>query len=359
MKKYLQKFTYILVIMCVICTGCTRKPVIYQKADTAMGTIINRTIYASTEEAAQEVSAKIDSCISDLEQKHLSWRLETSEIYRINAEAGSGQSVEMSPLLADVLEQSKKVYAASNGAFDFSMGSVVRLWDIDSRAVMQQTDFTSEENSSKMQLPTDAQIAEALKYVGVDKSNIDGSFISLPGGMQLDLGAVGKGIVLDEVYALLQAQENVTGAVISAGGSILTYGTKPDGTTWNVGIVDPFDTSENIGILALPGGCSVSTSGDYERFIEVEGIRYHHILNPFTGKPSDSGVRSVTILCTGGVNKGLFSDALSTACFVLGAEEGLVLAECFDAEALFVDSRGEIHMTDGMKQFFYLSNSGK
>lgn len=359
MKKYLHKFICILVVICVMCTGCNLRPVIYQKADTAMGTIICQTIYATTEKTAQEVSGKIDTCINELEQKHLSWRLESSEIYRINAVAGSGQVIEMSPLLTNILEQSNKVYAASDGAFDYSMGSVARLWNIDSWAVVQQTDFASEADNSKIQLPTDAQIAEALKYVGVDKSDIDGSFISLPEGMQLDLGAIGKGVVLDEVYTLLQAQENVTGAVISAGGSILTYGIKPDESTWNVGIVDPFDTSENLGILTLPGGCCVSTSGDYERYVEVEGIRYHHIINPSTGKTADSGVRSVTVLCMGESNNGLFSDALSTACFVLGVEEGLALAETFAAEALFVDSQGEIHMTEGMEQYFYLSNNGK
>lgn len=354
MKKYLQKIIFVLTISIVFCVGCGKHPVMYQKADTAMGTIVSHTIYAPTESLAKQVSEEMDSCIGDLEQNYLSWRMESSEVYRINAGAGSGQTVEMSPFLTEILDQSSKVYAASDGAFDVSMGSIVRLWNMDSLALYQQN-TASREEWKDIPLPTDAQILEASACVGMDKCTIDGRLISLPEGMQLDLGAIGKGIALDEIHTLLKDRENVMGAVVSAGGSILTYGNKPDGTTWNVGIVDPFDTANNIGILMLPGGYCVSTSGDYERYIEVEGVRYHHIINPSDGKPADSGVRSVTILC----KSGLLSDALSTACFVLGVEEGMELAENFESEALFVDAQGEIHMTDGMKQYFYLSNSEK
>lgn len=354
MKKYLQKFICIFGIICLVCTGCSAQSIMYQKTDTAMGTIISLTVYASSDKAGQEVTENILSCINDLERDYLSWRLETSEIYRINAEAGKGQDLELSPFLSDVLSQSKKVHAASDGAFDFSMGSVSRLWDIDSWAV-KYNQTMGDVSKEAFLPPSDEQIAEVLKYSGADKINIDGKSVSLPAGMQLDLGAIGKGIALDEVYKCLLAQKEITGAVISVGGSILTYGNKPDGSMWNVGIVDPFDTSRNLGVLTLPGGCRVSTSGDYERYVEVDGVRYHHILNPFTGKPSDNGVRSVTILC----DNGLFSDALSTACFVLGVDKGLELANEFDAEALIVDNMGELHMTDGMNQYLYLSNAGK
>lgn len=361
MKKYLQKIIGTLLSICILCSGCSRQPQMYQSVDTAMGTIINQTIYISADAGtADAVTAEVLSCIDDLEINYLSWRLETSEIYRINAKAGSGQPMEMSMLLTDTLQQCRKVYAASDGAFDFTMGSVARLWNIDAWVGQPYT------------LPTQEQIDGAMAYVGGDSSGIEGSIVNLPEGMQLDLGAVGKGIALDSVEQVLAQKDVVTGAVISVGGSILTYGSKPDGSLWNVGIVHPLDTSRNIGILSLPGGCSVSTSGDYERYVEVDGIRYHHILDPATGRPADSGVGSVTILYVGEESdkdlvvgnperntKGLFSDALSTACFVLGVEEGLELAEAFGAEALFVDKQGEIYMTEGMKQYFYLSNAGK
>ncbi|MGN1144872.1 MAG: FAD:protein FMN transferase, partial [Acetatifactor sp.] len=141
------------------------------------------------------------------------------------------------------------------------------------------------------------------------------------------------------------------GAVISVGGSVLTYGEKPDGDSWRVGILNPFDTSENLGYLSLTGQWCISTSGDYERFVEVDGIRYHHIIDPATGYPAQSGVSSVTVL----TKDGLLSDALSTACFVLGVEKGSRLAEEFDAEVLFVDKSGEMHMSKGMEEYFHLS----
>ncbi len=375
MKKYLQKFIGIILAICVCCTGCSQQPMAYQKVDTAMGTIINQTIYSADRDVANAISKDIISCINELEQNYLSWRLETSEIYKINAGAGSGQKRKLSDLLINVFDQCQKVYTASDGAFDFSMGSVARLWDIDTWAVMSPQG-TNETNAQKQSVtgdvaqqqatflpPTDQQLTAALEHVGGNMIPIEGNYVNLPEGMQLDLGAVGKGIALDEVQKRLQQQEEVTGAVISIGGSILTYGSKPDGSNWNVGIVNPFDTSLSLGVLSFSGEGCISTSGDYERYVEVDGVRYHHILDPATGKPADSGVKSVTILYKDSGNSiqynGLFSDALSTACFVLGVEEGLKLAEEFDAEALFVDEQGEIHMTEGMEQYFYLSNTGK
>lgn len=372
MKKFLQKFMFTFVFMstavCLLCTGCSRQPEEYRSTGTAMGTIISQTVYVSAgEEAARKITEEVTSCIDGLEQDCLSWRLEDSEIYRINLSAGSGQQEALSGFLEEVLEQCKKVYAASDGAFDFTIGNVARLWNIDSWAGMQfsgsavtggQQSAAAEKSGLEFTLPTQEQLAAVLSCVGADKCSIEAGFISLPEGMQLDLGAVGKGIALDEIRKLLAQHSEVTGAVISVGGSILTYGSKPDGSMWKVGIVDPFDTAQSLGTLSLPGGFCVSTSGDYERYVEVDGVRYHHILDPHTGMPADSDVKSVTIVCREDSQTaagGLFSDALSTACFVLGMERGMELAEAFGAEVLFVDKEGVISMTEGMEQYFSAS----
>lgn len=361
MKKYLKKLICMLCIISTAClslSGCNRRPVIYQKTDTAMGTIVSQTIYTSTdEESAQGVMQELMNCIDELEQEHLSWRLETSEIYQVNANAGKAQETELSDLVSTALSQCLKVYVASDGAFDFTVGGVGRLWNIDSWANGSYT-----EEQIVFVPPTDEELAAALQYVGGDKCALEGNTVILPEGMQLDLGAVGKGIALDELRKLLQPREEISGAVISVGGSILTYGSKPDQSSWNVGIVNPFDTTKYLGSISLSGDWCVSTSGDYERYVEVDGVRFHHILDPHTGKPANSNVKSVTIICSAEKmpeHAGLFSDALSTACFVLGVEEGLKLAEEFQAEALFVDGQGEIFMTDGMEQYFHLSNGAK
>ena len=166
---------------------------------------------------------------------------------------------------------------------------------------------------------------------------------------------MGKGVALDEILKTLEAHPEVSGAVISVGGSILTYGSKPEGGAWQIAVTDPLDPSESVGVLTLDGGHCVSTSGDYERYVEVDGVRYHHILDPRTGSPAHSDVAGVTIV----TKDGFLSDALSTACFVLGQEEGQKLLEKYDAEGLFIDHEGTITMTEGMRQYFHLSNSQK
>ncbi len=166
--------------------------------------------------------------------------------------------------------------------------------------------------------------------------------------MQLDLGAVGKGLALSRILELLEEEPEVSGAVVYLGGSVLTYGSRLDGGSWKIGIADPSDPSSSVGILTLEGQWCVSTSGDYERYVERDGVRWHHILDPATGLPADSGVRSATILS----RDGLLGDGLSTACFILGPEKGLELAGEYGAEVLFILDDGEFVMSEGMEAFF-------
>lgn len=311
-----------------------------QSVDTGMGTIVSQTVYAAEDGSITE---EILQVITDLEQNLLSWRLDTSEVYAINAQAGRQEGITLSQEMADILDRCMEVSRASEGAFDITIGEAVRLWDIDTWAGMDA--------SWGYELPGEEQLAAAMRSTGYEKLELQGDTLFLPSEMQLDLGAVGKGIALTRVQAYLEGKDTVAGAVISVGGSVLTYGKKPDGTAWRVGIVNPEDTSENLGYLSLSGQWCVSTSGDYERYVLVDGIRYHHILDPATGYPADSGLSSVTIL----TKDGLWSDALSTACFILGEEAGRKLAVQFSAEALFVDHDGNISMTDGMEEYFHLS----
>ena len=306
----------------------------YSMTDIAMGTITNQTIYSKDGDLTLEVR----NIMLELEQEELSWRIEGSEVAQMNAAAGSGASTPVSDRLYKELEILIKLSEDSGGAFDITIRPVAALWNIDA--------WAAGENQPDI-IPTHEQIALALAHTGYENLSLTDSAIMLPKDMALDLGAAGKGIACDRIAAYLKEQA-VYGAVVSVGGSVVTIGKKPDGTPWQIGIIDPRDTSSFIGILYLEGENFVSTSGDYERYVEVDGVRYHHILNPATGYPADSGVRSVTILC----DSGIVSDALSTACFVLGVEEGMVLAESYGAQALFVDMEGNISMTDGMKQFF-------
>ncbi len=329
-------------IMGVLLMGCSMQVRTLKKVDTAMGTMVSQTLYVEGE--GEELQKEILSCIDELEQEVLSWRLSGTEIYHINENAGNENGVEASGELIEMLLACLEVSDASGGAFDITIGDVVLLWDIDG--------WAGAEDTTGFPLPKESEIQAALRDTGYEKISVEDGKVVLPEKFRLDMGAVGKGIALDEIRELLEQKENVKGAVISVGGSILTYGSKPDGSAWNVGVVNPLNPSENVGILKLTGQWCVSTSGDYERYVEVEGERYHHILNPDTGKPADSGVRGITIL----TKDGLYSDALSTACFVLGVQKGLELAERFQAEVLFVLENGEMVMSDGMKAFFVSDN---
>lgn len=353
MKKFSKIFSVMFLagLLGIFCCGCgIRQPVSCQYADTAMGTVVRQTLYAPDKETADSVSGSIMTILNRMEEQELSWRLETSEVYAVNGTAGSGEGYLMSKEMTRVIVECLDLSQKAEGAFDVTIGSVVRLWNIDNWAAGGQTgDYT---------LPERELLRQALGNCGYEKLRLEPEVpgeneemmqarIFLPAGMQLDLGAVGKGLALDRILDRL-GDSGISGAVISVGGSVLTYGQKPDNTDWKVGVVNPMNPAEYIGILTLKGQWCVSTSGDYERYVEVDGVRCHHIIDPATGMPADSAVHSVTIL----TKNGLLSDALSTACFVLGTEKGLELAQQYGAEALFVTKEGETVMTDGMESYF-------
>ncbi len=327
----------------LLCSGCSGERIIQlQRTGTAMGTVVQQSIYTSDKDSS--IREEIEAVLEALETEELSWRLSTSEIYAVNAGAGEENGTVLSDELSETIWRCMELGEASNGAFDITLGQVVRLWNLDSQA--------AGEVSGAYSIPADDALQEAQEKSGSSKLilNRQERRLILPEGMALDLGAVGKGIAMDRLLECLHEDDKVTGAIISVGGSILTYGQKPDGEPWRVGIVNPQDTSGYIGVLSLTGEWCVSTSGDYERYIEVDGTRYHHILNPATGYPADSGVAGVTVL----TKDGFLSDALSTACFVLGSRQGMRLAESYGAEALFVEHDGSVRMTEGMQELLEL-----
>lgn len=329
--------------LCAALCGCgAETPSVVRSVDTAMGTIIQQNIYEVGKET--DNAGEIMGLIHNLEEGLLSRRLETSEVFAVNQSAGSPEGQNVSEELAQMLEQCLEMAERSDGAFDVTLGPVIRLWDIDG--------WASGLEEGEFQPPAEEELAWTLALCGSRKMRLErgesGAKLYLEEGMELDLGAVGKGMALTEVLAYLKEHNEISGAIISVGGSVLTYGEKPDGAGWRVGVVDPREPAKNLGVIVLEGQWCVSTSGDYERYVEAGGIRYHHILDPATGYPADSGLCSVTVV----TRDGLLSDALSTACFVLGREKGMELAKLYGAEALFVTDDGSIFMTQGMESIF-------
>ena len=344
MKRFFRRLLRGLIpALTLFLCSCGQEVQELQSVDIAMGTVIQQTIYVTGKGAQTE---NILHLIQQLEEETLSWRLETAEIFQVNQYAGSGKWLELSEKLSRILEQCQKLTEDTDGAFDVALGPVARLWDIDGWAGGQRTGM--------FQVPEVQALEQAVAQCGFERLNLQFlpgekcAIVSLEEGAAMDLGAVGKGLALDEIFSYLKTETKVKGAVVSVGGSVLTYGEKPDGTAWRVGIANPHDPSVNLGVLTLTGQWYISTSGDYERYMEFDGVRYHHIMDPATGYPADSGLSSVTVLA----DNGLLSDGLSTACFVLGREKGMLLAQQYGAEALFVEKDGGIFTTPGMDALF-------
>ncbi|PXV95948.1 thiamine biosynthesis lipoprotein [Lachnotalea glycerini] len=330
MKRKLNNFTFKILLIGVITwiglTGCSAKNSdAYTSVDFAMGTVINQTIYADSDDT-QEVL----NLIVDIEDNMLSWRIQSSEIAKINAMAGVGAVNVSDDVRADLLT-AIDVGNHSDGALDITIGKISRLWDIE---------------GDNPKVPRDEEIQALLKDVDFNKLIVSDEGVSLPANSSIDLGAIGKGIACDKIKQYFDQKGNVDGAVISVGGSILVYKSKPDSSNWKVGITDPRGEQQDVfAALSFHDACFVSTSGDYEKYFIQDGKRYHHILDPKTGYPSESGLISVTIVSDSGV----LSDALSTACFILGYDKSLPLLEYYDAEAIFVDSDKNVMVSQKLK----------
>ncbi|MBQ7097665.1 MAG: FAD:protein FMN transferase [Clostridia bacterium] len=243
-----------------------------------------------------------------------------SEVSGINS-AKAGEKVKISRDIAKILQTARKVETASNGAFDVSIASVVRLWNFDGEG----------------RVPSEKEIAEALSRSGGEKFIMDfdeGLVIKKEDGILIDLGGVAKGYAADEAVKVLK-EHGVQGAIVDFGGNILCFGKNPnsDDGLWRVGVQKPFAPlgevdEENIIEVSE---AAVVTSGTYQRYFEKNGEKYHHIIDTATGYPANREYSSVTVVA----ENGLVADCLSTACFVLGKEKGTELAKSFGAEIFF------------------------
>lgn len=270
--------------------------------------------------AAEDTADGISSLVRELDSKQLSRYTSGSEISRINSEAKTAVSDEMRDYITELLEVGKM----SGGKFDIALGAVSDLWSF----------------NDSPRVPSSDELTEALSRSGSDKLSLSGNTLTRADGCIVDLGSAGKGIALDKVKSYL-SDKKISSAVVSVGGSVLLYGKG----SFNVGVRDPWgEAGRSVMTVKLGAGC-VSTSGSYERCFEQGGKRYHHILDPDTGLPVENGLVSVTVIS----DSGLLSDALSTACFVLGAEGGAKLAAKYGCEAIFITEDKKVICTDGIK----------
>lgn len=331
-KKKLNKKSLIAVILCaVIVFGIVSYDFISgrsscEKTSVAMGTVVTVKLFGF---GAKNDLDKIETEINGLENSVLSWRKEGSDVYRINK--GSGTQVSVSPDTVKIIGQCIDISDDCGGVFDITIGNVTKLWDF---------------GGNNQRLPSDDEIKTALGSVGYKNVSISGNAVQIKKGQSLDLGAVGKGFVCDKIKELLD-KGRTKSAVVSVGGSLLIYGNR----TFSIGIVNPDNDKQSMGTLKLKDTC-VSTSGNYEKYFEQDGKRYHHILNATTGYPATSEFKSVTVVC----ESGLISDALSTVCYIAGYRKSIEILKKFDAEAVFIFNNNAVRVTDGLSGKFTVTD---
>jgi len=290
-----------------------------------LDTIITLTAYCEDKAVLEDALKECDR----LEQL-LSKTIEDSDVWRINH--AEGQPVEVDPVTAEVIRTALAISEISEGAFDITIAPASALWD-----------FKAETPA----LPDAEALAEAASRVNWRALQLEGNTVTLPAGMMIDLGGIAKGYIGDAVRAYLE-NRGITSAVLAFGGNIVTIGTKPDGKLWKIGVQDiDGPAMESMLVLQMGGGSAV-TSGNYERGFELDGVRYHHILEPATGWPVQNSLASVTILG----DSSAMGDGLSTAAFVLGEEKGLALIESMkDTEAIFILKDRTVITTSGGEKY--------
>lgn len=337
MKKF-NLFCAIL-LFSIFLTSCTTIDKGFDSQSFAMGTVITQHLYG---ENSQKVANEVIEKIKQLE-KIMTINKAGGDINALNASAGNGKWITLDKEVIYVLKKALTYSKLSKGAFDITVGPLVKAWGI----------FTDHPR-----IPSNTELKRLMKLVNYNDLLINEQMFQArltKKGQIVDLGGIAKGYAGD-VTKEIYKKNGVTSAYISLGGNIVALGSKPDGSTWNVGIQNPRQPNgKYLGIITIRNK-SVVTSGDYERFFMKNNIRYHHILNTKTGAPSDSGLISTSIISDLSID----GDALSTSTFVFGLEKGLALIESLPGvEAIFITKDKKIYTTKGLKDVFTFTDDSK
>ena len=309
-------------------TGCSGAPAQEPESATffAMDTAMDFTVYGDA-----ALLDEAETLIGSLEEQ-VSVTDEHSDIYAID-HTGSGS---LSGNAAELMAQALELCRRTNGELDLSVYPIVRAWG-----------FTT----GSYQVPDEETIQSLLPLVDYTQIQYDAAtgVVTLPEGMEIDLGSVAKGYA-GQLAAQMLREHGVQSALLNLGGNVQTVGTKPGGFPWQIGIKDP--QGEDAMMVLSVEDQAVVTSGGYERYFEQDGQTYWHIMDPSTGHPADSGLISVTIVG----DEGVVCDGLSTALFVMGLEKAADLwAQSGDFEAVFVTASGEVYITEGLRDHFALT----
>lgn len=332
MKKV---FPFLLILCLLSACGKEKKA---QVQFYTMDTVMTVTVYGEeAEEAARAVQqelVRLDKLWSRTDSQ--------SEVSRINDRAGDGTEVTISPDTAGLLRRALRIMEDSAGTFNPMMAPVMDAWG-----------FSKEE----YRVPDGDELAELLPLtmqapVVVWDDELEQGYARLPTeGQRLDLGGIAKGEAA-AAAELTAWKYDIEGGVLDLGGNISVFGSKPDNTAWKVAVKDPQNTQEYLCVLTMKER-TCSTSGGYERYFEQDGQTYHHIIDPATGYPADSGLRCVTVVS----KNAAWADGYSTAFFVMGAERALEFWKteeeiCGEMDLILVTEEDHVYVTEGLKDGF-------
>lgn len=340
MKKTVQKKIIALIIclsMVLPLSACGDKQL--QKQIFAMDTVMTLTAYGRNAETGLDAATGV---ITSLDA-NLNPNVDSSYTGMINS--AEGENVIVPPQITDMLSKALSVCNSTGGALDLSIYPLYLAW--------------GEFKEGSGRIPSDEEIDKLLDNVGFSKASISefagesNYSVTLPAGMKISFGATAKGCASDSAIDAMR-KAGVESGIVSLGGNVQTLGLKPDGSKWTVAVEDPNNTGSYLGTLSV-GETAVVTSGNYQRFfIGDDGVKYHHLIDPKTGKPVDNGLLSVTVIC----EDGTLADCLSTAMYVLGENAAIQYWRDnggFDMVIVTKDNR--VICTSGLVEVFTLTNT--
>ena len=314
--------------------GCAGIPsvqgsVVVTRAQMQMGTLVKITAVARSESIAQAAATAGFAEVRRLEELLSTW-IPTSELSRVNAAAGV-MPVHVSAETLTVVQRAMQAAEETGGGFNIAIGPAVDAWRV----------------TDGQRIPTESELDALRSLVDLHAVHADVQaqtiYLEKP-GMRIDVGGIGKGYAADQAVDALRSAGAVAG-VVALSGDIKTFGQLPGGRKFPVGIQHPRKEGEVLAWIDLQDE-AISTAGDYERFFERDGVRYHHILDPRTLQPARS-CQSVTVIA----REGVWADGLDTGIFVMGPERGMELVEQLPhVEAIIVDQDGHMLVSSGLRQ---------
>ncbi len=326
--------TCLLVLLCSTFIGCVGIPigqesVVVTRAQMQMGTLVKITAVARSESVAQAAATAGFAEIRRLEELLSTW-IPTSELSRVNAAAGI-LPVHVSLETLTVVQRAIQAAEMTDGGFNIAIGPAVDAWNV----------------IEGHRIPTESELDALRPLVDLQAVHADmreQTIFLVKTGMRIDVGGIGKGYAADQAVEALRKAGAVAG-VVALSGDIKTFGRLPEGKMFPVGVQHPRQDGAVLAWIDLQDE-AISTAGDYERFFERNGVRYHHILDPRTLQPARS-CQSVTVIA----REGVWADGLDTGIFVMGPERGMELVEQLpDVEAIIVDAGGRLLVSSGLKQ---------